>query len=292
MMSCSTKHTIIWCQIWDHMESMCSISEGLLVQGLEINWNHRLKRSKSGKGMEWAGGDKTEMATRLRHTLPDMGIREETYTCTGSETCTMYPLTVTDVVKGPLVVLEEGVTFDLIHSGAAQSNLPAHSNKEEAETHWEASCLSENAKHSPPHPAAPPTITNMSSQKHRAQWNDCSDQTAQNGELHDRCCREPPVFSQNQDNIVSEWQKVSTRNHWWHRTFPPSKPFCIPPPQYLWVHGGRGVWQFGLATCGTFQMKQEGERAEFSDGCIKKKQKKKTRATKLSLKVISLCPEH
>lgn len=35
-------------------------------------------------------------------------------------------LTVTDVVKGPLVVLEEGVTFDLIHSAAAQANLPAH----------------------------------------------------------------------------------------------------------------------------------------------------------------------
>lgn len=63
-----------------------------------------------------------------------MEITEETYTCTDSETCTRCPLTVTDVVKGPLVVLEEGVTFDLIHSSAAQSNLPAHINKEDTDT--------------------------------------------------------------------------------------------------------------------------------------------------------------
>lgn len=28
-------------------------------------------------------------------------------------------LTLSDVVKGPLVTLEEGVAFDLVHSGAA-----------------------------------------------------------------------------------------------------------------------------------------------------------------------------
>lgn len=32
-----------------------------------------------------------------------------------------------DVVKGPLIALEERMAFDLLHSGAAQTNLPAHS---------------------------------------------------------------------------------------------------------------------------------------------------------------------
>lgn len=41
----------------------------------------------------------------------------------------MHTLTLSDVVKGPLVVLEERVAFDLIHSSAAQTNLPAHSNR-------------------------------------------------------------------------------------------------------------------------------------------------------------------
>lgn len=31
----------------------------------------------------------------------------------------MHILTLSDVVKGPLVVFEEGVAFNLIHSGAA-----------------------------------------------------------------------------------------------------------------------------------------------------------------------------
>lgn len=38
-------------------------------------------------------------------------------------------LTVTDVIKGPLVVPKEGVTFNLVHSRAAQTNLPAHSDR-------------------------------------------------------------------------------------------------------------------------------------------------------------------
>lgn len=41
----------------------------------------------------------------------------------------MHTLTLSDVVKGPLVVLEERVAFDLIHSSTAQTNLPAHSNR-------------------------------------------------------------------------------------------------------------------------------------------------------------------
>ena len=41
----------------------------------------------------------------------------------------LHTLTLSDVVKGPLVVLEERVALYLIHSGATQTNLPAHNNR-------------------------------------------------------------------------------------------------------------------------------------------------------------------
>lgn len=53
----------------------------------------------------------------------------------------MDTLTVTDVVKGPPVVLKEGVTFYLVHSGAAQTNLPAHSDRNK-QSDGEQVCLS------------------------------------------------------------------------------------------------------------------------------------------------------
>lgn len=40
----------------------------------------------------------------------------------------MHMLTLSNVVKGPLAVLEERVGFDLIHSIASQANFPAESN--------------------------------------------------------------------------------------------------------------------------------------------------------------------
>lgn len=69
----------------------------------------------------------------------------------------MHTLTLSDVVKGPLVVLEEGVAFDLINSSAAKTNLPAHSNRTKQSDCAEQSLLSMNTKHNIPPP--PPTIT-------------------------------------------------------------------------------------------------------------------------------------
>lgn len=76
----------------------------------------------------------------------------------------MHTLTLSDVVKGPLLVLEERVALDLIHSGAAQSNLPAH----RTETVSRA-LLSPNTKHTPARPLHPPSSS--TSQMH-GQWSD------------------------------------------------------------------------------------------------------------------------
>lgn len=66
----------------------------------------------------------------------------------------MDTLTVTDVVKGPLVVLKEGVTFYLVHSGAAQTNLPAHSDRNK-QSDGEQVCLSVTVQRSTAHPFPP-----------------------------------------------------------------------------------------------------------------------------------------
>lgn len=42
---------------------------------------------------------------------------------------TYYTLTLSDVVEGPLVVLEKSVVLDLVHSIASQTNFPEHSEK-------------------------------------------------------------------------------------------------------------------------------------------------------------------
>lgn len=76
----------------------------------------------------------------------------------------MYTLTLSDVVKGPLVVLEERVALDLIHSGAAQSNLPAHRTK----TVSRAS--SAGTRNTPP--PVPSTRRRHQHPKHTGQWSD------------------------------------------------------------------------------------------------------------------------
>ena len=43
----------------------------------------------------------------------------------------VHTLTLSDVVEGPLVVLEEGVALDVIHSGAAETNRPAQSERDQ-----------------------------------------------------------------------------------------------------------------------------------------------------------------
>lgn len=76
----------------------------------------------------------------------------------------MCTLTLSYVVKGPLVVLEERVALDLIHSSAAQTNLPAHSNR--TKTVSRASPASTQKTH--PYSSPPPTtVIDMSSQTHR-----------------------------------------------------------------------------------------------------------------------------
>lgn len=41
----------------------------------------------------------------------------------------IYTLTFSDVVEGPLIVLEKTVALDVIHSIASQTNFPEHSEK-------------------------------------------------------------------------------------------------------------------------------------------------------------------
>jgi len=61
----------------EHMESMCTIYESLLAQEQENNFNLRLKQNRSAE--EWAGGDKTDVATRT-NCITGVGI-EEICTC-------------------------------------------------------------------------------------------------------------------------------------------------------------------------------------------------------------------
>lgn len=41
----------------------------------------------------------------------------------------MYTLTLSDVVKGPLVILEKSVALNVLHSIASQTNFPEHREK-------------------------------------------------------------------------------------------------------------------------------------------------------------------
>lgn len=50
-------------------------------------------------------------------------------TQTTQDSKTMYTLTFSDVVEGPLVVLEKSMALDVIHSIASQTNFPEHSEK-------------------------------------------------------------------------------------------------------------------------------------------------------------------
>jgi len=81
-------------------------------------------------------------------------------------------LTFTDVVKGPLVVLEEGMTLNFINSSAAQTNLPAHSDKRQRAARLRAESPRCECKTHPTPPLHPPSLT--CHPKHTAQWNDCS----------------------------------------------------------------------------------------------------------------------
>lgn len=112
-----------------HMGNMWSRFEGSLVQELKINRNIRLKKNRSAE--EWAGGDKRHITKDGKEGTALSGRFTSSTTFKKACVCT---LTVTNVVKSPLVVLEEGVMFDLIHFGAAQTNRPAHSGGRETES--------------------------------------------------------------------------------------------------------------------------------------------------------------
>lgn len=84
----------------------------------------------------------------------------------------MHALTLSYVVKGPLIIVEERVALDLVHSSTAQSNLPAHSRRERE---CEQSLLDLRNKkktkktHTLTRSSPPPnTVINMSSQTHGA----------------------------------------------------------------------------------------------------------------------------
>lgn len=67
----------------------------------------------------------------------------------------MHTITFSYVVKGPLVVLEEWMALDLIHSGAAQANLPVYSNR----TKTVSRASSASTQKTRPRSSPPPTTT-------------------------------------------------------------------------------------------------------------------------------------
>lgn len=103
-----------------------------------------------------------------KRTLPEMEMGKSAPAPLGFKKYTrlnnmhMHGLTFSDVVKGPLAVLEERVAFDLIHACAAQTNLPAHSNRTKTVSRTSSASTLNTARPSPP----PTTVINMSSQTH------------------------------------------------------------------------------------------------------------------------------
>lgn len=145
---------------------VCHIYAGLLAE-MEINYELSLKKIRPAG--EWAGDDKKykQIKKKKKSRTAKRGRKRklaEVEKGRNTSAKNMQTLTLSNVVKGPLVVLEKRVAFDLIHSSAAQTNLPAHSNGTNR-TVSRASSVSTKKTHpcsSPP----PTTVISMSSQAH------------------------------------------------------------------------------------------------------------------------------
>lgn len=81
------------------------------------------------------------------------GIKQKKKLAADFKSMHMCALTVTDVVKGPLFIFEEGVAFDLIHSSATQTNFPAQRRERVVRVSTE-SPRSVSASHTPALPSS------------------------------------------------------------------------------------------------------------------------------------------
>lgn len=165
----------------------------------------------------------------------------------------MQTLTLSYVVKGPLVVLEEWVAFDLIHSSAAQTNLPAHSNRTN-KTVSRASSVSTKK-----HPLHPPP-SSVCHPKHTSRWRDHKDQRGEpQNPLVDTGAssnRGRQKRSRRREGVRTALTDLNTTLRVAAVASPPFKNSLSHTIYFSSPLEGCG--SLGFATCGTFQTQPRG----------------------------------